>query len=272
MVNKIFVKPTSLQNVGFKRRLSRLLPNYPAIWMPVDDSLISGPTGGLANLSKVIGLACKADVDAIMGFRGALVTCENELINTPYVLNLTASTTRNNHTKKELVSSVQEAVTCGADAVAVHVNISSSYESNMLKNMALVRRESESVGLPLLALMYTRGDKDNNYEELAHTNNDSYSDFVAHSVRIGVEMGADVIKTQFLAAPESFSKVASAAGNVPILVSGGPLCDEGAVISRARSLVANGAYGVCYGRNIYHRSNPDMFIHKLREALLKLSN
>jgi DhnA family fructose-bisphosphate aldolase class Ia len=166
------------------------------------------------------------------------------------------------------VSTINDAVSSGAEGVAVHVNISADSEQMMLKNLGYVRTESESVGLPLLALMYARGNNDENYESLAKSDPGAYLDFVAHSVRVGVEMGANIIKTQYFADPTAFSTIASAAGDIPVLVSGGPTNeDEDAVILRAQELVSNGAYGVCFGRNIYHRNDPGSFITRLRKAL-----
>ena len=54
------------------------------------------------------------------------------------IVNLTASTTIGKHTRKVLVASVEQAVRLGADAVGVHVNISSEYEHEMLRILAEV--------------------------------------------------------------------------------------------------------------------------------------
>jgi hypothetical protein len=78
-------RASTLNEVGIRRRIDRLLPRHPAIWMPVDDSLLSGPNGGLQNLRTTISSACEANVDAILGFRGAFLHCEEILRDTAYV-------------------------------------------------------------------------------------------------------------------------------------------------------------------------------------------
>ena len=45
--------------------------------------------------------------------------------NIPTIINITASTVQSHHTRKVLISSVQQALAIDAAAVAVHINISS---------------------------------------------------------------------------------------------------------------------------------------------------
>ncbi len=60
---------------------------------------------------------------------------------------------------KTLVCTVQEALKIGADAVSVHVNIGDGTEREMLADLGHVCREAQEWGMPLLAMMYPRGEK-----------------------------------------------------------------------------------------------------------------
>ena len=86
----------------------------------------------------------------------------------------------------------------------------------------------------------------NNYQEWREAEPDRYSQLVAHAARIGMELGADVIKTPYTGSPETFDRVVEAIHPVPIVIAGGPLCSESAAVSAARGAVAAGARGVSF--------------------------
>ncbi len=94
--------------------------------------------------------------------------------------------------------SVQEAVRLGADAVSVHVNVGAEDEDKMLYTLGRVADECDIYGMPLLAMMYPRGPKiQNEHDPKA----------VAHAARIGAELGADIIKTNYTGDVDSFKAV-----------------------------------------------------------------
>ena len=94
---------------GKARRLRRLFPDGPGLWLPVDDSLISGPTAGLEDICRLLDQA-GGQVDAVLAFRGTLVRCSSALVSTATVENLTASSMQVQHTRKSVVASVEGAI------------------------------------------------------------------------------------------------------------------------------------------------------------------
>ena len=104
--------------------------------------------------------------------------CHKALGGVPTIVNVTASTTRANHTHKRLVGGVADAVALGAEAVAVHANVGSANEGDMLMTIARTARECEHYGMPLLAIMYPRtefGAEGCSYEDLRRENPDEYA-------------------------------------------------------------------------------------------------
>jgi DhnA family fructose-bisphosphate aldolase class Ia len=252
---------TTNSQIGKTKRFNKLFSNRSGkiIITPFDDSLITGPAGGLEDLKFKIGQIVLNPPDAIIGFKG-LFRNHCELINNvPGILNITASTTKSNHTKKVVVGTVNTAVALGLEGVAVHVNISSKYESDMLKILSDTAHECDKLGLPLIAIMYLRteyGESDNNYDDLKMTDANKYAELVAHAARVGVELGADIIKAQYTGSAESFNKVISACAPVPVVAAGGPLMDSEAMITMAYDVICAGGAGICYGRNIFGRKEP----------------
>jgi len=254
---------------GKDRRLGHLFANLSGkiLLVPLDDSLLAGPTLGLERMSEKLALIVDNPPDAIVGFKGLFLNHTSLLRKVPGILNVTASTTRSQHTRKCLIGSVEEAVQLGLDAVAVHVNITSKYESEMIGMLGVVSRQCEALGMPLLAHMYVRAEKneaDDNHETLKREKPDAYAKLVAHAGRIGMEAGADLIKTQYSGDTDSFRLVVEACAPVPVVVAGGPPVDAAEMLRLAHGAIRAGASGISFGRNIFSRSDPRPFISALK--------
>jgi fructose-bisphosphate aldolase, class I len=74
-------------------------------------------------------------------------------------------------------------------------------------------------------------------------------------VRQAVELGADVIKADPTDDPEEYHKVIQMA-RVPVLVRGGGKANDLEVLKRTELVIAQGAAGIVYGRNIIQHPNP----------------
>jgi DhnA family fructose-bisphosphate aldolase class Ia len=174
------------------------------------------------------------------------------------------------HTRKILTSDVEEAVALGADGVAVHVNITSLYEHEMLALLGRVNKECSRFGMPLFAIMYPRREadgRDDNYEELRRSQPEAYAKLVRHAVRVGVELGADLIKTQYTGSLDTFTTVIASACGVPVFIAGGPLVDSSIALRQAVDAVAAGAAGVSFGRNVFNRSSSTAMLKTLRMVI-----
>lgn len=261
-----------LSEIGIHRRLRRLIPkDRPALWLPIDNGLISGPDGQLCNLRHLLRPEVVDELTGVLGFRGALARCRRELSSTPIIMNLSASTTLVEHTRKFPVGTAMEAVRSGADAVAYHINLTSPYEAEQLEQLGKLAHEADGLGIPVVVIAYPRGRKqdgsDENYLDLLATNPDEFARLVRRSVRVAVELGAAAVKTVFTGTVESFRTVVDAALGAPVLIAGGHVIDEQAAIHRAEAAISAGAAGVAYGRQIFLRSEPEKFVYKLRSAL-----
>lgn len=262
-----------MQQIGKDKRLKRIFsnPSKRIVITPLDDSLLAGPIGGLENLKTKTKMIASAKPDAIIGFQGLIKNFHKDIGDVPTILNLTGSTTRILHTRKTLVGSVELAIQLGADAVAVHVNISSKYETEMLKILGDVSYTCNLYGIPLMGIMYPRtetvDDKDDNYLQLRETDNEKYTELVAHAVRVGVELGVDFIKTQYTGSAESFSKVVQAACQIPVVIAGGVPTDLEHLLNITEDSISAGGAGISFGRNIFSRNNPAEFIAAIKQIV-----
>ena len=257
-------------NSGKQRRLDRLFRHSDGrtVILPIDEGLISGPNGQLSDLSTLFGAIGSSPPDGILLFAGVLTRHWSALGAVAAIVNVTASTKRATHTRKVLCTGVEAAVAAGADLVAVHVNVTSRHEGDMLKTLSTVVRKAEALGVPVLAIMYPRREGDDcNYQNVKETKPDCYSQLVSHSARIGMELGADVIKTQYTGSPDTFERVVEATRPVPVVIAGGPLCSELDALSAARGAIAAGASGVSFGRNVFERNDPAHMLQLLHLAV-----
>lgn len=145
------------------------------------------------------------------------------------------------------VCSVQQAARLGADAVSLRVNIGNDLEDRMLADLGAVVEEAHLLGLPVLAVIYARGGQI--VQELDPS-------LIAHCVRLGGELGADLVSAPFSGDPESFA-LALESCPVPVLVAGGPRqADFDAYLAMTAKALACGAAGVLVGRNVLLQPDP----------------
>ena len=263
-----------MTSIGVQRRLNRLFDSATGrtVMVPIDDSLIFGPTVGLERMDAALCEISRGEPNAILGFAGQFERHLEVLKEVPWVINLTASTVLSHHTKKQLIMSVREAIEYGCDAVAAHVNVTSNYEPDMLRSLCSVISDSRSHGVPVLAIMYPRGEtaegSDENYLAMRESTPMDYATMVAHAVRIAVDLGACIVKTHYTGTASSFARVVAAAGSVPVLISGGPLVDPLLALKTAADAVAAGGAGVSFGRNVFSRNEPWRMIRALKDVVL----
>ena len=240
--------------------------------VPFDDNLISGMTTDIPYGEK-IRMVVESKPDAILAYKGTCgLICDNSISR---IINISASTANSKHTNKVLVSSVKEALTLGADAVAVHINVSSRYESEMLSQMGRVSEICDEYGMPLFVLTYPRKEhidelgniSDDNYLLLKNSNPDEYTKLVCKCVKIAFELGADIIKTQYTGSEDSFRKVVEAANGVPVVIAGGAYMDIDDFFAMVYGATSAGAAGVSIGRNVISRTDSKRIVLAIKKIL-----
>lgn len=257
---------------GKQRRLRRLFRHNDgrALVLPIDDGLISGPDASLSDLPALFRALASHPPDGVLLFPGVLARHSLALRDLAAIVNVTASTVHVTHTRKVVCSDVEAAVSAGADLVAVHVNVTSRYEGEMLRALGMVVRKAETLGVPVLAIMYPRREghgEDDNHDALKERDAERYSQLVAHAARIGVELGADIIKTPYTGSPETFAHVVTATQPVPVVTAGGPYCSRERTLSAARGALAAGARGISFGRNVFQRDDPARMLASLHALM-----
>lgn len=153
---------------------------------------------------------------------------------------------------------VEDALCLGADAVVVLVFPGAPEEHLSLQRLARLCGECERVGMPVMAEVVPGGFQDH----AAWT-----VDKVARGARLAAELGADIVKTVCPGEPERFATVVEACP-VPVVVLGGPRRQsEDEVVALARGVIAAGAAGIAFGRNVWASPDPRRLLARLRNAV-----
>ena len=234
-------------DIGKRKRLNRIFKDDGrTVIVPMDHGVTLGPIQGLVNMQETVEKLAKGDVDAIVVHKGIAKTVNTGSIG--LIVHLSASTRLGpDPNRKVKVCSVEEALRMGADAVSLHINVGASSEHEMLVKLGNIADECDSLGLPLLAMMYPRGPS---------VSSEYDPEMVAFAARIGAELGADIIKTNYTGSVETFQRVVQGCP-VPVIIAGGPKGKtERDVLEAVFGSIKAGGVGVSIGRNVFQHENP----------------
>ena len=92
-------------------------------------------------------------------------------------------------------------------------------------------------------------------------------DLILPIVRQAVELGADVIKADPTDDPEMYGAVVRTASGIPVLIRGGGRVADEEIFRRTHALLAQGAAGLVYGRNIIQHDRPAAMTRALMAML-----
>jgi len=234
-------------NVGKTRRLKKIMQkDNRTVIVPMDHGVTIGPVQGITDMQTITNQLLEGKVDAILVHKGIAKRIDIDGAGLIVMLSGISNLSPNPNGKVQ-VCSVGEALRLGADAVSVHVNIGAQDEDKMLANLGKVSEECEHYGLPLLAMMYPRGPKIQSEHDHA---------VVAHAARIGAELGADIIKTNYTGNIESFRAVTERCP-APVVIAGGPKCKSPQeVLETTFDALTAGAAGLSIGRNVFQCDKP----------------
>ncbi len=155
--------------------------------------------------------------------------------------------------------SVQRAVKMGAAAVGYTIFDGSRAEPEIFQEFGRIVEEAHDHGLPVIAWMYPRGQdiRDENSNEIA-----------AYSARIGLELGADMLKLKYNGDLGNFRWVLKCAGRAKVVISGGSKKEHPAFLQDVYDTVhVAGCEGLAVGRNVWQDERPFALSKALEQVL-----
>jgi fructose-bisphosphate aldolase/2-amino-3,7-dideoxy-D-threo-hept-6-ulosonate synthase len=245
---------------GHEIRLNRILRKGKMLCIPMDHGISNGPIEGLTDPASIIYKCESHGLTSVIINKGILKTLPKPpkigvLVHFSSSTSLSMSPNR-----KMLTGTVEEAVRMGADGVSLHINIGGKEEPEMLEQLGSIANECHIWDMPLLAMMYPRGENIKNPHE---------PEIVGHVARIGAECGADIVKTVYTGDIDSFAKIVKSTP-VPIVIAGGPKAKTDLdILQMTEDAMTAGAKGVTYGRNIFAHKRPEKMVEALASIIFK---
>lgn len=245
---------------GHQIRLERIMRKGKMLCIPMDHGISSGPIEGIEDPKSIIYKCENHGITSVIINKGIIKSLP-KTTKAGILVHYSSSTSLSSFPdRKMLTGTVEEALRLGADGVSLHINIGGKEEPEMLEQLGIISNECHKWNMPLLAMMYPRGEniKDPHDPET-----------VAHVARIGAECGADIVKTMYTGDIDSFSNVIKSIP-VPVVIAGGPKAKTDLdILQMTEDAMAAGAKGVTFGRNIFAHKSPEKISTALASIIFR---
>ena len=248
--------------IGKQIRIERIMDRNSkrTVIIPMDHGISSGPIAGLIDMKTTINEVAMGGANAVVLHKGVIEKAHRKGgKDLGLIVHLSASTSlAPDPNAKVLVCNIEEAIKLGADAVSIHVNIGAEDEKIMLRDFGNVAKNARVWGMPLLSMVYTRGEKIKNEFDVK---------VIKHAARIGAELGADIVKVSYTGSPESFREVVEGCF-VPVVIAGGPKMNtDSEVLEMVKGSIEAGGAGVSIGRNAFQHKNPSLIVKAISKIV-----
>jgi fructose-bisphosphate aldolase/2-amino-3,7-dideoxy-D-threo-hept-6-ulosonate synthase len=250
---------------GKQIRLQRLFARKKTVVVPMDHPVYFGPLPGLQDPRELVRDVAATPADALLLTLATLERVADDLGRLGAIARLDGTHTRLGSHLIEIdrISSVEHAVACGADAGVLNVYVGADNERDLLLKLGTTAEACDRWGLPLVGEMIPIGALAKHYGAKEEISEETLADQTALAARVGAELGADIIKTNYTGSAESFRRVVEGA-SVPVIVAGGPSGKSANDLLRmVEACVAAGAAGICIGRNVWGRPNRGEILNAL---------
>jgi class I fructose-bisphosphate aldolase len=241
--------------------LDKITKNGRAIYLAYDHGMEHGPTDFTdenIDPAVILKLAADSGVSAVVFQKGVAEKYYKGSIyekKVPLIVKLNGKTSFiKNEPYSPQICTVEEALKIGASAVGYTVYVGSQRQDLMFKEFAAVEKEAHQRKIPLVGWMYPRGSA---VEK-------ETPEITAYAARVGLEMGADIVKIKFTGDLGTFRWAVESAGKTKVVMSGGPKAEtEDDFLGQVRTVIDAGAIGVAVGRNVWQAKKKLFIKHKV---------
>ena len=248
---------------GKIRRLNRLFVGEEkhCLLSPLDHGGWLGPVKGLDNPSWIVNEVVAGGANAVLASPGFIKSASTSIPSTVGLVlrvSLTAGLSKQG-TQETPIATIDTAIRMDADAIVISVFFGRDGDIDIYQWLAAMIEECRPYEIPVIAEMMPP-------ENVAYE-----AKAIAHAARIGMEIGADVIKTNYCGNVEAFRQVVNSVP-IPIIVAGGPKSsNEGddATAKMAKDAILAGAMGVAIGRRVWQSENPREVTRQVASVLWK---
>jgi len=249
-----------------KTNLRKITKKGKCLLLAYDQGLEHGPddfNDKNVNPNYIIEIAKKGKYTGLIFQKGIAEKYHQEIKKSkiPLIIKLNGKT---NLVKGEPISrqlcTVKEAIKLNAKAVGYTIYLGSQYESIMMQEFTKIEQEAHKKNIPVILWAYPRG---------RDIKTKSKKELLAYSARIGLELGADLIKIQYGGNIKDLKWAVKNAGKVKIAIAGGTKKNEKKFLTQIKEIMNAGCIGLAIGRNIWQSKNPLEITTKIKKVIWK---
>ena len=180
--------------------------------------------------------------------------------------------------------SVDYARRLGAKAVGYTIYLGSKYEKKMFADFGKMQEQAHQLKMAAIAWIYPHtkresiAESDEKSEAYSRysvgvnprgsaVENEVSPEITAYAARIGLELGADMIKIKYSGSEETFRKAVQSAGETKVVLSGGSKTGEEEFLNIVESVIKAGATGIAVGRNVFQHQDPLGMTEKIKKIV-----
>jgi len=154
--------------------------------------------------------------------------------------------------------SVDYAKKLGAKAVGYTIYLGSKNEERMFADFGKIQEQAHQLKIAAIAWIYPRG---------SAVEDEASPEMTAYAARVGLELGADMIKIKYCGSEETFRKVVQSAGKTKVVLSGGPKIGDEEILKIIESVMKAGVTGIAVGRNVFQHQDPLIMTEKIKKII-----
>ncbi len=233
--------------------LSKITSKGKALYLAYDQGLEHGPidfNDDSVDPEYVLDIAVRGGYSGVILQKGVAekyYTGSRYASEVPLILKLNGKTSlATGEPFSPLICTVAEARGLGASAVGYTVYVGSGRQDEMVSQLGAIVAEAHGFGLPVIGWMYPRGG----------TVKEETAAITAYAARVGLELGADIVKVKLHPSASVLADIVQAAGRTRVVFSGGPKVSHAAFLGMVKLVAQSGALGMAVGRNIWQAKDP----------------
>ncbi len=258
-----------MTGIGKKIRMERIFDRISknTVIVPMIHGVSVEPIGGIVDMSEEVDKVVRSGANAVVLHKSEVPAGHRGRgKDVGLIVHLSSSANfSDDPDNKVIVCSVKEAVSLGADAVSIHINLENSKEKQVMDQFAAIADQSNEYGIPLLAMVHLHVSKAEKGKEYDAEN-------VRHCARVADELGVDIVNVNYTGSPETFRHVVAAC-KIPVLISDGPkMGNEKELLEMVEGAMMAGAAGLSIGPNVFERDDLTTIVGKMSKIVHKLAN
>jgi class I fructose-bisphosphate aldolase len=245
-------------------KLDKITKDDKALFLAYDQGLEHGPTDfndKNVDPKYIIDIAKKGKYNGVVFQKGIAEKYNKEIKKSkvPLIVKLNGKT---NLFKGEPIArqlcTVEEAIKLGAAAVGYTIYIGSDFEDELLQEFENIQREAHKNNLPVIVWIYPRGKS---------VEKKSKEELMVYAARTGLEIGADIIKIQYVGKPKDLQWAVKSAGKTKVVVAGGIKKGEKELLKQVKEIMDAGCMGLAIGRNVWQSDKPLEITKKIKKII-----